>query len=83
MEYCNIEWTTHTFNPWIGCQHVSPGCDHCYAETMMDSRYHRVEWGPHGTRKRTTDQYWKQPLRWAKRCSAVETAASCLLCLAS
>ena len=66
MEYSNIEWTTHTFNPWIGCQHVSPGCDHCYAETMMDSRYHRVEWGPHGTRKRTTDQYWKQPLRWAK-----------------
>ena len=36
MEYRNIEWTTHTFNPWIGCQHVSPGCDHCYAETMMD-----------------------------------------------
>jgi DNA repair photolyase len=34
-----IEWTDHTFNPWIGCQHVSPGCDHCYAETMMDHRY--------------------------------------------
>ena len=31
-----IEWTDHTFNPWIGCQHVSPGCDHCYAEVMMD-----------------------------------------------
>jgi protein gp37 len=65
MEYSNIEWTTHTFNPWIGCQHVSPGCDHCYAETMMDTRYHRVDWGPHGKRKRTTDRYWKQPLRWA------------------
>lgn len=23
-----IEWCDHTFNPWIGCQHVSPGCDH-------------------------------------------------------
>jgi protein gp37 len=66
MENSNIEWTTHTFNPWIGCQHVSPGCDHCYAETMMDHRYHRVEWGPHGKRKRTTEQYWKQPIRWAK-----------------
>ncbi len=21
-----IEWTDHTFNPWIGCQKVSPGC---------------------------------------------------------
>jgi protein gp37 len=36
MEYSKIEWTDHTFNPWIGCQHVSPGCDHCYAEAMMD-----------------------------------------------
>ena len=31
-ENSNIEWTTHTFNPWIGCQKVGPGCDHCYAE---------------------------------------------------
>jgi protein gp37 len=39
-----IEWTDHTFNPpWIGCQHVSPGCDHCYAEAMMDHRYGRVK----------------------------------------
>src|SRR3984885_13381783 len=45
MEYSNIEWTTHTFNPWIGCQHVSPGCDHCYAEAMMDHRYGKLEWG--------------------------------------
>lgn len=21
-----IEWTDHTFNPWIGCTKVSPGC---------------------------------------------------------
>ena len=37
MENSKIEWTDHTFNPWIGCQHVSPGCDHCYAETKMPS----------------------------------------------
>ena len=24
-----IAWTDHTFNPWIGCQKVSPGCDNC------------------------------------------------------
>jgi hypothetical protein len=29
-----IEWTDATFNPWIGCQHVSPGCDLCYAEAQ-------------------------------------------------
>jgi protein gp37 len=54
-ENSKIEWTTHTFNPWIGCQKVSPGCDHCYAEAMMDHRYHKVQWGPHGERKRTSE----------------------------
>ena len=51
-ENSKFEWTDDTFNPWIGCQHVSPGCDHCYAEAMMDHRYGKVEWGPHGERKR-------------------------------
>jgi protein gp37 len=64
MQNSKIEWTNHTFNPWIGCQHVSPGCDHCYAEAMMDHRYGKVEWGPHGERKRTSDQYWKNPIKW-------------------
>jgi len=59
-----IEWTDHTFNPWIGCQHVSPGCDHCYAEAMMDHRYGKVEWGPHGQRKRTLEANWKNPAKW-------------------
>lgn len=29
-----IEWTELTWNPIVGCSHVSPGCDHCYAERM-------------------------------------------------
>jgi protein gp37 len=45
MENTKIEWTHHTFNPWIGCTKVSPGCLHCYAETLMDTRYGRVKWG--------------------------------------
>lgn len=65
-ENSKIEWTDHTFNPWIGCQKVSPGCDHCYAEALMDTRWGKVEWGPHGERKRTSDANWKLPLRWAK-----------------
>ena len=44
-ENSKIEWCDHTFNPWIGCQKVSPGCDHCYAEAMMDHRYKKVQWG--------------------------------------
>ncbi len=30
----NIEWTEQTWNPTTGCTKVSPGCKHCYAETM-------------------------------------------------
>lgn len=43
---------------------MSPGCDHCYAETMMDKRYGRVEWGPKGERQRTSDANWRLPLKW-------------------
>lgn len=30
-----IEWTDATWNPTVGCTKVSPGCDHCYAETFV------------------------------------------------
>ncbi len=29
-----IEWTDRTWNPVTGCTKLSPGCKHCYAETM-------------------------------------------------
>jgi len=69
-ENSKIEWTDHTFNPWIGCQKVSPGCDRCYAEALMDKRYGRVTWGPHGERIRTSPGNWKKPLQWAKAARA-------------
>lgn len=61
-ENSKIEWTDHTFNPWIGCTKVSPACDHCYAERLMDHRLGRVSWGRE--RVRTSPAYWRQPLRW-------------------
>lgn len=64
MENSKIEWTHHTFNPWIGCTKVSPGCEHCYAEMQEAIRYGRVKWGPSGTRRRTSPTYWKSPLKW-------------------
>jgi protein gp37 len=65
MENSKIEWTDHTFNPWIGCQHVSPGCDHCYAETQNAFRkWNGGTWGPHAPRKRTSEENWKKPLKW-------------------
>ena len=65
-ENSNIEWTTHTFNPWIGCQKVGPGCDHCYAETW-DARGLQgtaTRWGPSADRTRTSVANWRKPLAW-------------------
>ena len=39
MENSNINWTDHTWNPWIGCRHVSAECDHCYADTIGDESH--------------------------------------------
>lgn len=59
-ENSKIEWTDHTFNPWIGCQVVSPdGCKNCYAEEWA-KRYGR----DFAQRTRTSDANWKQPLKW-------------------
>ena len=58
-----IEWTDHTFNPWIGCQKVSPACDHCYAETMVNGRMA----GNFAERRRTAPSNWKQPLAWNRK----------------
>lgn len=63
-ENSKIAWTNHTFNPWIGCTKVSPGCAHCYAENLMDVRYGKAQWGPNGTRVRTSDANWRKPLKW-------------------
>lgn len=69
-ENSSIEWTDHTFNPWIGCTHVSPGCEHCYAETMMDQRWSKVEWGKGKPRQRTSAANWRLPIKWNKQAAA-------------
>ncbi len=62
MGETKIEWADYTFNPWIGCTKVSPGCEHCYAE-VYGNRF-GVEWGPRGLRRRTSDSNWRKPLSW-------------------
>jgi protein gp37 len=75
-ENSKIEWTDHTFNPWIGCTKVSPACDHCYAEALA-RRYGWVEWG--GERKRTSDANWRKPKKWdlEARASSRQTFVFC------
>jgi len=60
-----IQWTDHTFNPWWGCLRVSPGCEHCYAETFA-KRVGLNIWGPAKTtaRREFADKHWAEPLKW-------------------
>lgn len=67
-ENSKIGWTDHTFNPWIGCQKISPACDNCYAEAQNNFRkWNRAGWGPHAPRKRTSVANWRKPLQWNRQ----------------
>lgn len=71
-ETTGIAWTHSTFNPWIGCTKVGPGCDHCYAEAL-DKR-HRwqgdTHWGVGKPRMRTRAENWRKPLAWNRKAEA-------------
>jgi len=66
-EGSKIDWTDHTWNPWQGCEPVSPGCEHCYAAAMLR------RWGkdPH-ERVRTGEANWRKPLVWNRKAAAGE-----------
>lgn len=65
-ETTNIAWCDSTFNPWIGCTKVGPGCDHCYAAVSTPARAIGIKWGPHEKRHRTSKTTWNQVLKWNK-----------------
>lgn len=74
-----ISWTHATYNPWIGCQKVSPACDNCYAE-VWDSRFNGgSHWGPGAPRRRTTIQTRNKPHKWNREALAagVRTRVFC------
>lgn len=65
-ENSKIEWTDNTLNFWWGCMKVSPGCQHCYAETFS-KRVGRNIWGPAATTERwRTKGPWRDVLKWDK-----------------
>lgn len=63
-----ILWTDHTFNPWMGCEKVSPACLHCYAEgTSKRAGFGSSKpglWGRDAHREPTGDAYWRRPISW-------------------
>jgi protein gp37 len=54
-----IEWTEKTWNPWMGCTKVSPGCAHCYAE-----REHLKYKLPDFAAVRRSKTTFNAPLKW-------------------
>jgi protein gp37 len=58
-ENSKIQWTHHTFNPWWGCDRVSPACDNCYAETWARRCGLTDLWS--GARRFFGDKHWNEP----------------------
>ncbi len=63
MENSKIQWTDHTFNPWMGCTKVSQACKFCYAEIFAE-RYNMVNWGEKGARRKTVASSWQKPITY-------------------
>jgi protein gp37 len=67
-ENSGIQWTDATFNMWRGCARVSPGCEHCYAETLSKRNPKQLGvWGVNGTRVVASEHYWNDPIRWNRK----------------
>ena len=58
-----IEWTDETWNPVTGCDKVSPGCDHCYAEGIAN-RFAGTKAFPHGFAVTLHPERMGVPLKW-------------------
>lgn len=70
-ETTGISWCDSTFNAWIGCERVSPGCDNCYAERgsrRLAAQHGLKLWA--GDCYFTADSYWQKPLAWNRAAQA-------------
>lgn len=67
MGTSRIEWTESTWNPVTGCNKISPGCKHCYAERMAKrlKAMGQVNYA-NGFALTLQPQMLELPLRWRK-----------------
>lgn len=60
-----IAWTNSTANFWLGCFKVSPGCKHCYADTLTTNRMGLNVFGPVSTtRRQAVKSVWGNVRKW-------------------
>jgi protein gp37 len=63
----HIEWTEATWNPVTGCNKISPGCKHCYAERMAERLQAMGQPNyRNGFALTLQDHMVELPLRWRK-----------------
>ncbi|MGH3440807.1 MAG: DUF5131 family protein [Nitriliruptorales bacterium] len=68
-DHSAIEWTEATWNPVTGCSKVSPGCAHCYAETLsLRFRWSSLPWTPANEAANVIlhPERLDKPLRWRR-----------------
>lgn len=64
-EDTKIEWADMTYNPWRGCEKVSPGCKYCYAERQAKRNPAVLgQWGPGRISVRGKESYLALPRKW-------------------
>jgi protein gp37 len=93
MAATTIEWTStvgtdsivhggYSFNAWLGCQEISVGpkgaCERCYARAWAKRTGQGELW--EGERRRTTADYWKQPLKWNSRAERLGVSLKVFCC---
>lgn len=69
-ESTNIEWAQHTGGPYLGCDRVSPGCQHCYAADLAETRLERIFRGAY--QKAGFDDWQTRPV-WGRNATRVLT----------
>jgi protein gp37 len=57
MRGTGIGWAHDTWNPWIGCNEVSPECDGCYARTIVEKKGQDFN-------SLHPSQTWRDPYEW-------------------
>ncbi len=67
MSKSSIEWTESTWNPLTGCNKISPGCKHCYAERMAKRlKGMGVAKYQNGFQLTLHEESLEEPLKWTK-----------------
>jgi protein gp37 len=65
MDDTKIRWAGSTWNPMTGCTRISPGCDHCYAETLANK--FRGKAFPNGFDPTYKPERLNAPAKWTPR----------------